>query len=625
MTPSRAGSWVLPAVLLLAACEGEIQGTGPADAAGGGSDRGGGSGKGGKGGSSGASGSTGKGGSSTGGAGGTSGGAAGNFQCDESAAAPPASLRRLTMTQYRNTVRDLVAWATGSATRVPAVETALERLPEDRREPTEQDLHGSYRRLDQTLQQVHVDTIYAVGGAVGTALTTSSLLGTVVGSCATDTQTNNDAACLDDFIRRFGARALRRPVTDEEVTFYHGVYGTNTAADPLAYADVVAVFLNTPDFVYFAEHGDAEVAERAGTYRLSANELASRLSYQLWQTAPDEALASRAADESLLDAAVYEAEVDRMLADPRSRAVLDDFFADWMKVEDLPELDAKNADPVFSAFAGEDLPDDTLRGAMIEDVVGMLDHYAWSEPESLSSILLSEKSFAKDDALARIYGVPVWNGTSEPPSFPAGERPGLLTRALFLTTGSANTRPIMKGVFMRKTVLCDDIPPPPADANASPPELSPDMTTREVVEAITEMPDTTCAGCHATLINPLGFATESFDALGRHRLEQKLLDAEGNVVGTKPVDTSGTPSIIDGDETPVSGALELMTLVAASGKAEACLARNYFRFTFARWEDLAKDGCTLEALRARLAAGGTFQDLLRETVLADAFKERTFE
>ena len=68
---------------------------------------------------------------------------------------------------------------------------------------------------------------------------------------------------------------------------------------------------------------------------------------------------------------------------------------------------------------------------------------------------------------------------------------------------------------------------------------------------------------------------------------------------------------------PVSGALELMTLVAASGKAEACLARNYFRFTFARWEDLAKDGCTLEALRARLAAGGTFQDLLRETVLAD--------
>jgi hypothetical protein len=595
------------------------------DAAGGGSHRGGGSGTGEKGGTSGASGSSGKGGSSTGGGGGASGGAAGNFQCDESAAAPPASLRRLTMAQYRNTVRELVAWATGSASRVAAVETALERLPEDRREIVEQDLHGSYRRLDQTLQQVHVDTIYAVAGAVGTALTTSPLLGTVVGDCATDEATNDDAACLDDFIRRFGARALRRPVDESELAFYRGVYGTNTAPDPLAYADVIAVFLNTPDFVYFAEHGEAEVAERAGTYRLSAHELASRLSYQLWQTAPDETLTALAADGSLLDSAVYEAEVDRLLADPRSRATLDEFFADWMKVEDLPELDAKNADPVFSAFAGADLPDESLRAAMIDDVVGMLGHYTWREPANLASILLSEKSFAKDSALARMYGVPAWDGMSAPPSFPAGERPGLLTRALFLTTGSANTRPIMKGVFLRKTVLCDDIPPPPADANARPPDLSPDMTTREVVEAVTEMPNTACQGCHATFINPLGFATEGFDALGRHRVEQTLFDDEGNVVGTKPVDTSGTPGIVEGDETPVSGPLELMTLIAASGKAEACLSRNYFRFTFARWEDLAKDGCTLEALRARLAAGGTFQDLLREAVLANAFKERTFE
>src|SRR6185503_13946748 len=110
----------------------------------------------------------------------------------------------------------------------------------------------------------------------------------------------------------------------------------------------------------------------------------------------------------------YEREVDRMIADPRARAALDEFFADWMKVEDLPELDAKNADPVFQAFAGDDLPNSTLRGAMIDDVVGMLGHYAWEEPASLASILLSEKSFAKDAALAGIYGVPAWDGTSSP-------------------------------------------------------------------------------------------------------------------------------------------------------------------------------------------------------------------
>jgi hypothetical protein len=529
------------------------------------------------------------------------------------------------MAQYRNTVRDLAAWATGSRTAIATIETALERLPEDRREPVPEDLHGSYRRLDQSLQQVHVDTIYAVGTAVGAALTEPSRIGTVVGSCATNAESDDDAACRDDFIRRFGARALRRPVTDDELSFYQAIYGSSTAADPAAFADVIAVFLNAPDFVYFAEHGEAEVAERAGTYRLSAHELASRLSYQLWQTAPDDELVAAAEDGSLLDESEYEKHVDRLIGDARARATLDEFFADWMKVEDLPALEAKNDDPVFQAFAGDDLPDATLRGAMIDDVVGMLGHYAWQEPESLASILLSEKSFAKDAALARIYGVPAWDGTSAPPEFPAGERPGLLTRALFLTTGSANTRPIMKGVFLRRTLLCDDIPPPPAGANARPPDLREDMTTRESVEAVTEMQGTTCAGCHQSLINPLGFATESFDALGRFRTEQVLFDAEGNVVGQKPVDTNVVPNVVDGDERAASGALELMELVAESGKAEACLARNYFRFTAARWEDLQKDGCILETLRARLADGGTFQDLLRETVLADSFKERTFE
>jgi hypothetical protein len=151
------------------------------------------------------------------------------------------------------------------------------------------------------------------------------------------------------------------------------------------------------------------------------------------------------------------------------------------------------------------------------------------------------------------------------------------------------------------------------------------MTTRESVEAVTEMPGTNCAGCHQSLINPLGFATESYDALGRYRTEQVLFDAEGNVVGRKPVNTNVVPYLTDSDDRPASGALELMELVAESGKAEACLARNYFRFTAARWEDLARDGCTLEALRVRLVEGGTFQDLLRETVLAASFKERTFE
>ncbi len=530
------------------------------------------------------------------------------------------------MRQYRNTVIDLVAWVTSDdAPALDAVTSALDELPEDRREPTPEDIHGSYRRLDQTLQQQHVDVLYAAGVAVAAELTAPSRLSTTVGQCATDSDDGNDQRCLDDFVRRFGQRALRRPLRDDELAFYIDVYGDDPTPDAAAYADVITVLLNAPDFVYFVEHGDEPVTGQDGVFEVSATELASRLSYQLWQTAPDERLLQTALDGDLADSGNFEAQIERLLDDPRARVALDEFAADWLKVEDLPPLDQNRNDPLFEAFAGDTSPDRRLRDAMIDDVLSMVSFYTWDEPSGISELLQSNRSFARDDQLANLYGVAQWDGTSQPPTFGNGERPGLFTRALFLTTGSANTRPIRKGVFLRQQVLCDVIPPPPAGANANVPDLRPDMTTREVVEELTEAPGTACAGCHSTLINPLGFATENFDALGRLRSEQALFDDEGSKLGSKAVDTSSVPQVILGDTTETQGAEDLMRLIANSGKAEACLARNYFRFTFARWEDAKRDGCTLEAMRETLAAGGSLRELLKATVLDPAFRRRAFE
>ena len=99
-------------------------------------------------------------------------------------------------------------------------------------------------------------------------------------------------------------------------------------------------------------------------------------------------------------------------------------------------MDAKNADVVFKAFAGTDLPDAKLRQAMIDDVVGMLGYYTWTAPSAIASLFTSDLSFARDARLAKLYGVPAWDGTGAPPAMPAGQRPGLLTRALFLSTGT---------------------------------------------------------------------------------------------------------------------------------------------------------------------------------------------
>ena len=158
---------------------------------------------------------------------------------------------------------------------------------------------------------------------------------------------------------------------------------------------------------------------------------------------------------------------------------------------------------------------------------------------------------------------------------------------------------------MRKNILCDDIPPPPPGANAKPPELGPGMTTRESVEAITQMPGRSARAATASVINPLGFATEGFDALGRvphgpapvRRLRRRDRHEAGRHVG----DPAGGRRRHDAH---LGSPAELMSLMLASGKVEACLARNFFRFTYARWEDPTTDGCALEEARQALADGG---------------------
>jgi hypothetical protein len=158
------------------------------------------------------------------------------------------------------------------------------------------------------------------------------------------------------------------------------VYGANKAPYAAAYADVIGVMLNAPQMLYFVEHGTTELSGKPGVFEISSYELASRLSYQLWQTAPDAQLLAHAADNSLLDATTYRAEVTRLLGDARAHGALDEFFADFAKVEELPALDAKNDDAVFKAFSGSQLPSAMLRQDMIDDVLGLFGYYTWQKP-----------------------------------------------------------------------------------------------------------------------------------------------------------------------------------------------------------------------------------------------------
>ncbi|HWB76275.1 MAG TPA: DUF1592 domain-containing protein [Nannocystaceae bacterium] len=544
------------------------------------------------------------------------------FACDPELTPPSLPLRRLSRHQYEHAITDLVAFMLPSeaAAIVDAHADAFAKFP-----PDVVGDYGAYARLDQTVHQETVDATYAVATAIAGQLTASDeRLATVVGACATNDDAADDDACLDDFIARLGERALRRAIVADDVAFYRDVAAA-PPFEPADYADVIGMLLMAPELVYFVEHGAPESGE-VDPAPLSSYELASRLSFHFWQTIPDDELFAAARDGSLATDEGYAAQLDRMVGDPRTRASVETFFAEWLKNGSLAELDSRLGTPVFDAFAGDFVPGPDLRERMFQEVTDLGLHYALDADGTFDEMFASRLSFARTDDLAQLYGVEVWNGEGTPPTFADEARVGLLSRAALVATGSANTRPIMKGVYIRKGLLCQEIPPPPDNAAANPPELSDSMTTREVVEQLTEQPGSQCAGCHATLINPLGFATENFDALGRVRDTQVLYDPDtAAIVDEKPIDTRSVPRLDGGDETVSTGVGDLTTMMLDSGAPQACFVRQYHRFTFGRAEDVVADGCALAAMHQRVVDGEPIAAVLREVAMSDAFRQRTFE
>lgn len=547
-----------------------------------------------------------------------------DFSCDPDAVPEALPLRRLSDVQYRNTLRDLVTFALPAESEEVMTEIAFQtaQLVADVAANDGGDQrYAKFSRLDQTVQQAHIDTGYHTAEAVGAALTEDpTRIATVVGDCATDADPGNDDACLDDFIRRFGERALRRAIDDEDVAFYREPAGT-APLEPADYADVIALLLNAPHFRYFVEHGQGGFAEDQ-VAPLDAYELASRLSYHFWQTMPDEALFAAARSGELLSDEGYQAQVQRIFNDPRTTASLEGFFGQWLQNSTLEPLDSRLGSPAFDTMRGSFTPTPTLREDMWQEVVDSAVYYT-EQGGSFEDFFRSDRSFAKTPELAAIYGVEPWT-SGEPPAMNDPARAGLITRAAYLATGSANTRPVMKGVFLRRAILCDPIPPPPPEAESVEIELPEDASTREYVDALTGTGS--CGSCHIPLINPLGFATENFDALGRKRDVQVLIDpANGDVIGEAEVNTEVVPLVETTDSRTAANAVELADQMLESPKPYACFTRQYFRYTFGRLEDLDRDACALADVKHSLDAGAPLSEVLRTIALSDSFKQRSFD
>lgn len=406
-----------------------------------------------------------------------------------------------------------------------------------------------------------------------------------------------DAACMRQVAERHVTRAFRRPATDTELTRWTtlGV----TAAQAYSEFDkgvefLLAGLLQSPAFLYLDENGEPDPANPARR-RLTAWELASRLSFFLTNAPPDAELRGVALSGALQDPAVLRAQAERLVQKPQARDAMTQLFDELLELNGLDHL-AKDAQR-FPTF------DVTLAKSMKEETRRTLLDLAFDAPTDFRELFTRKTTFV-DGPLSRHYGlssVTQWTQVA----LPAG-RSGLLTQASFLSLMShpSQNSPTYRGKFIRERLLCQTMPAPPANVSTSLPEAPPNTqrTLRQKLEL--HMASTACSGCHQ-MMDPPGFAFEAFDATGK---AQTLDDG-------LPVNTTGS---LDGQE--FTDAVGLSALLHDDPRVMKCVARQVYRQGVGH-VDLDTEARPLKAaVEAFAASGYKYQTLLVELAVSEAFR-----
>ena len=352
----------------------------------------------------------------------------------------------------------------------------------------------------------------------------------------------SEDACARKILSSLARRAYRRPVADADLQALLGMYqaGRKRGDFEAGIAMALKGILVSPDFLFRIERDPAGVAP--GTpFRVNDYELASRISFFLWSSAPDDQLLNIAARGGLKDPLVLEQQVRRMLRDPRSKALISNFFGQWLQLRRVPDLDPDEVE--FPGFDG------TLREALQQETQLFLESML-REDRPLMDLLDANYTFV-NERLARHYGIPnVYGSTFRRVALTDENRRGLLGQGsiLSLTSYATRTSVVLRGKWVLENILGTPPPPPPPNVPALK-DRSDDGTIKSVRQSMEEhRANPVCASCHLRM-DPLGFALENFNGVGQWRT------TEGEA-GT-PIDASGAMP----DGTKFNGPTELRKML----------------------------------------------------------------
>jgi hypothetical protein len=500
------------------------------------------------------------------------------------------TLRRLNRVEYNNTVRDLL-------------ETSLrpaDNFPDD-------DVHHGFDTIGSTLSisPLHLEMyeraadelIQELFADAPTSARRQRLLFCNVGT---------DLACARNVISAFAKKAFRRPVAAPEVDRLAALIGTAQAAGATQEQGVQVALksvLMSPHFVYRVEI-DAD-PESTTPRRLSNHELASRLSYFLWSTTPDDELLQAADEGRLQQDGDLKAQVARLLDSPKAASLVANFAGQWLFTRSIDKHEPDSR--AFPNFNAE------LRSAMRQETERFFEAFL-NEERVLGQILTADFSFL-DARLATHYGLPAPGQAFGQVSLSGSERLGLLTQGTFLLLTSVPTRtsPVKRGKWVLEQLLCSPPKPPPPGVDGLDEGPGVAGTLRERLEQ--HRADPVCASCHNTM-DPIGLGLENFDAVGAYR----------TMDNGQPIVAAGElPGAI-----PFSSAKELAALIAKDSRFDACVTQQLVNYGVGRGlktQDVdayaARDKQWVAHLtqQARMR-GGTIRDTIETVVTSELFRSR---
>jgi hypothetical protein len=492
-----------------------------------------------------------------------------------------AALKRLTASQYRQAVHDLL----GEAIAVP---TSLE---------PDVAVEGFFTvgAAQSGISALGVERYESAAYDIAKqALSAGADRDALVG-CTPDSA--RDDGCARRFVESFGRRAWRRPLAEAEVARLVAIAGAG--ADKLGdfhqgLEFALGALLMSPNFLFRVEVGE----DHDGRVRFTAQEMAMRVSFFLWNTTPDEELLAAAEAGELTDRDRLAAHVDRMLASPRAAAGIKAFFEERFELHKLEHLLKDST--VFTSTSAE------LGGYAREETLRTAAYLLLDRELDYRELFTTRETFV-NRKLAALYAVPAPSlDDFALTTLPAdGPRAGLLGHAsiLALFAHPVSSSATLRGKFIRTQLLCANVPPPPADVDTSLPEPSERMPTlRDRIGD--HLTNPVCATCHR-FMDPIGLGLEQFDGIGRWRTTENDF----------PIDPSGE---LDGR--PFGSAVELGAAIAAHPDLPRCLVEHLHRYAVGTPYDSGDEALVAELAQTFADGEYRIKPLLRHIVLSDGFR-----